>query len=141
LDNIKVSLSITLPGRVLFSKRDCLKEVFETRTLKNGSKKTFRKMVPIHEMEDSFKLLVDKFENNQRIVQPYIVNIRKCKPATQTLNISEIAYKYMISKECPYFMKPKEWAPMNKKLRLEAHLKNIAESLGGEVLGYHVFDD
>lgn len=142
MDNIKVSLQITLPGRVMWSKRDCLKLVRENKTLKDGSTKTFKKLVPEEGKWEQFKLMVDIYEGKKkRGVQSYFINYRGCKPATQTLNISEVAYKYMVSKECPYFMKPREWAPMSKKMRLEAHLNNIAESLGGKVLDYHVFDD
>jgi hypothetical protein len=133
MDNIKVSLQITLPGRVLWSKRDCLKLVYETKTMKNGTKKTFKRLIPEEDKWEQYKLKVYN--------SPYIINYRGCKPATQTLNISEIAYKYMVSKECPAFMKPKEWASMSKKMRLETHLNNIAESLGGKVFKYHVFED
>jgi hypothetical protein len=131
MDQIKVSLNVILPGRVMFSKRDCLKEVVEKKELKNGKTKYLTKLV----QDDT------KFETLKIPLSPLIVRYRKSIPATQTLNISCDSYRYMTSKECPAFMRPKEWASMSKKMRLESHLKNIAESLGGKLGTYHVFED
>lgn len=63
------------------------------------------------------------------------------KPASQHINMTEEAYKYMISSECPYWSKPKVWNNLSEKERLEAHLQRIAEHLGGTVISYKVFED
>jgi hypothetical protein len=47
----------------------------------------------------------------------------------------------MISKECPYFSKPKDWARMSKIKRLEAHLEETCKALGGISYTYQVFED
>ena len=65
---------------------------------------------------------------------------RNCIPAVQNINISKESYMYMI-KECPSFIKPKDWARMGKIKKLEAHLKDIAEAVGGTLLHYHIFED
>ena len=67
---------------------------------------------------------------------------RKCKPATQSLNMSKEAYEYMIDKDsCPSWSKPGKWAAMSEKERLEAHLQRTVEHLGGTSYTYQVFED
>ena len=67
---------------------------------------------------------------------------RKCKPATQSLNMSKEAYEYMIDKDsCPSWSKPGKWAAMSEKERLEAHLQRTVEYLGGISYTYQVFED
>lgn len=63
------------------------------------------------------------------------------KPASQHINLTEEAYNYMISNECPYWAKPKVWNSLSKKKRLEAHLQNITESLGGKSYIYVIFEE
>ena len=54
------------------------------------------------------------------------------KPASQHINISVEAYRYMTSNECPYWAKPKVWAIMSETQRLEAHLQKTCEHVGGK---------
>ncbi len=63
------------------------------------------------------------------------------KPAIQHINMSKDAYEYMISDECPSWVKPKMWAKMNEKQRLESHLQRTCEHLGGKSFIYKVLDD
>lgn len=65
----------------------------------------------------------------------------EAKPASQHINMTEEAYKYMISSECPYWSKPKVWNNLSEKERLEAHLQRTAESLGGKSYSYVIFED
>lgn len=51
------------------------------------------------------------------------------------------AYEYMIGKEAPYFVKPRDWEKLTKNQRLEAHLKRICEELGGVRFTYVVLDN
>jgi hypothetical protein len=69
------------------------------------------------------------------------VYTRKCIPASQSINISKDSYDYMTKGDCPAFSKPKEWAKLSKKAKLEAHLQSIMEHLGGISYTYQVFDD
>jgi hypothetical protein len=138
MDAIKVTLNVILPGRVMYSKHDSKKLVETTKTLKTGVTKKIKKLVWDNDKTESFNVSVID-EGNSR--QNLIIVVRGNKPATQCLNINEQSYNYMVSKECPYFSKPKEWATLSKKKRLEAHLADIAESLGGKVSSYNVYDD
>ena len=133
MSEIKLSLSIELRGSTMFSKEECLKTTQETITTKNGRKRTVTKVV-----EDW-----DKMENTNG-TNPEIITFhtRKCKPATQSLNMSKEAYEYMIDKDsCPSWSKPGKWAAMSKKERLEAHLQRTVEYLGGTSYTYQVFED
>lgn len=65
----------------------------------------------------------------------------EAKSASQHINMTEEAYKYMISSECPYWSKPKVWNNLGEKERLEAHLQRTAESLGGKSYSYVIFED
>lgn len=95
--DIKVNLTITLPGRVKIS-----------------------------EVEVS-KKLKDK--------------VFKTKDAKQVIKLSREAYNFMTSNYCPENFKSKNWSQMGKKARLETHLKEIAEALGGKMLSYQIFEN
>lgn len=62
----------------------------------------------------------------------------EAKPAFQSIKITKESYNYMISKECPSWMKPKEWFKMNKTQRLEAHFQRTCEYLGGKSYSYTI---
>lgn len=63
------------------------------------------------------------------------------KPANKHINMGVEAYKYMTSKECPYWAKPKVWATMSETQRLEAHLQRVCEHAGGKSFTYEVLGD
>lgn len=139
MSEIKVNLSIVLPGRTMWSKEECLKTT--QREIKSKGKKRFE---TVTEVKDWSKLerqhcKVRLKDNRTESITYYV---RKCKPAAQSLNISKDAYLYYVSKDSMLVgYKPAKWATMTKKERLEAHLKNICEGLGGKSFTYHVFED
>lgn len=91
---------------------------------------------------DTFSMRVEgKKSDGKKDIQTITVKTRKCKPAGQSLNLSMDAYEYMIGKEAPYFVKPRDWEKLTKKQRLEAHLKRICEELGGVSFTYAVLDN
>jgi len=141
---VKVSLTIGLPGAIMWSKEECLKTTQKVIERKTKSGKVFKKTIHV-QTEDLDKMtkgsvrITDKNGKNPEIITFYT---RKCKPATQTINMSKEAYEYMISKNsCPSCFKPREWSAMNKKERLEAHLKRTVEHLGGASYSYQIFGD
>lgn len=118
-NTIKVSLNVVLPGRTMLSQQ-----------VAENTPDSF----------DEFKVEVSgpKGENREVLT----VQTRKCAPASQSLNIGKDAYDAMIDKElCPYWCKAGTWAGMNDMMRLEAHLKRIAEGLDGTSFTYQVFED
>lgn len=140
MSEIKLSLSIELRGSTMFSKKECLKTTQETITTKNGRKRTVTKVVEDWDkMEKHTMRVTDKDGTNPEIIT---LHTRKCKPATQSLNMSKEAYEYMIDKDsCPSWSKHGKWAAMREKERLEAHLQRTVEHLGGVSYAYQVFED
>lgn len=144
MSEIKLSLSIELQGSTMFSKEECLKTTRKVIERKTKSGKVLKKTIYV-QTEDLDKMtkgsarITDKNGKNPEIIT---FHTRKCKPATQTINMSKEAYEYMISKDsCPPCFKPREWSAMNKKERLEVHLKRTVEHLGGTSYSYQIFGD
>ena len=141
-NEIKVSLNIILPGRVMLSKAECLKTTQKEITRKRKNGQSYKKVVDV-QVEDPDKMDKDtiRVTDNGKNYETLTVYTRKCKPATQSINLYKDTYDYMVSKECPEWCKVSMWNQMGKKARLEAHLKRIAEHLGGKLQSYQVFDD
>lgn len=144
MSEIKLSLSIELQGSTMFSKDECLKTTHKVIEKKTKAGKIYKKTIKVR-VEDW-----DKMEKHTvrmagiNGANPEIITFhtRKCKPATQSLNISKEAYEYMIDKDsCPSWSKPGKWAAMSKKERLEAHLQRTVDHLGGISYTYQVFED
>ena len=126
MNEIKVSLSITLQGGVMYSQEQA--KALEKEKAGTGY--------------DTFNMRVEgKKSDGEKDVQTITVKTRKSKPASQSLNLSMDAYNYMVSNEAPYFVKPRDWERLTKKQRLEAHLKRIVEGLGGVSFTYAVLDN
>lgn len=124
-NEIKVSLSVTLQGSVMYSQEQA--KALEEEKVGTGY--------------DTFNMRVEgKKSDGRKDVQTITVKTRKSKPASQSLNLSMDAYNYMVSNEAPYFVKPRDWERLTEKQRLEAHLKRIVEELGGVSFTYAVLD-
>lgn len=127
MNDVKLNLNIILPGSVMLSSKECEenpkrnyeKQVIRVETIKQDKKKK-------------------KYIKNVEYLDIYV---RKCRTASQSINMTKQAYDYMTSKECPYFAKPKDWARMSKVKRLEAHLEETCKALGGISYTYQVFED
>ena len=128
MSEVKLSLSIKLPGRVMLSQEGA--KALEQQGLAGFTKHSL--VVEMHKRMGK-KVKVDK--------ETIHFKIRNTVPAIQNINISKDAYIYMTGKECPSFITPKDWSRMSKVKKLEAHLNEIAESRGGKVLHYHIFED
>lgn len=128
MSEIKVSLSIELPGGTMLSQK--LAESFEEQNLAGFTK---------HSMSvDNHTKVGKKIKTEREIIH---FKTRNSIPAYQSLNISKEAYIYMTGKECPSFISQKDWVRLSKSKKLEMHLNEIASSLGGKIANYHVFED
>lgn len=125
MNEIKVSLSIVLQGSIMYSQEQA--KALEEEKVGTGY--------------DTFNMRVEGLKNGKKDAETITVKTRKCKPAGQSLNLSMDAYEYMIGKEAPFFVKPRDWEKLTKKQRLEAHLKRIVEGLGGVSYTYTVHDN
>lgn len=124
MDNIKVTFNIALPGRVMYEESVCQSDKSKYNHCTISLEHTYRK---------GKKLTIKK--------EPFHFNVRKSIPAVQCINLNEDTYNYMVSKEVPSFSNKSTWNKMSKKLRLNAHLEEIAQSLGGTLLEFTVYDD
>ena len=125
MNEIKVSLSIVLQGSIMYSQEQA--KALEEEKVGTGY--------------DTFNMRVEGLKNGKKDAETITVKTRKCKSAGQSLNLSMDAYEYMIGKEAPFFVKPRDWEKLTKKQRLEAHLKRICEELGGVSFTYAVLDN
>lgn len=117
--NIKISLSIILPGSVMFSKE---------ASFKNAN------IIPARHDKEFLKV-----KDERGHFETITVNTRKCIPAKQVINMTEQAYNYFISEEKPRSYKG-DWRKMSEEAKLNWHMNNIAKSLGGELDDYKVLD-
>ena len=144
MNEIKLSLNVELQGSTMFSKEECLKTTHKVIGKKTKAGKIYKKTIEV-KVEDWDKMEKHSIRvANIKGTNPEIITFhtRKCKPATQSLNISKEAYEYMIDKDsCPSWSKPGKWAAMSEKERLEAHLQRTVEYLGGISYTYQVFED
>lgn len=125
---IKVNLTIELPGRTMLSKQECLKQLKNNEIVEDFDK-----------MEEFSLRIYDPETKKNLIIKP---RIRKCKPAIQSLNICKEAYEYMIGiGSTPSSIKVNNWLMMSKQSRLEYHLREISESLGGISFTYQIIED
>lgn len=122
---IKISLTIELEGSTLVRKSE--PEVIKYTTIEKNPKLS-KKKKGIETLK-----VVKKGE-----FKHYPLEI---KPASLHVNIGVDAYNYMISSECPYWIKPKVWATMSKKQRLEEHLKRTCEHHRGKSFTYVVLEN
>jgi hypothetical protein len=141
MSEIKINLSIVLPGRIMLSKEECLKTTQKVIENKSKSGKVYKKTINI-QVEDWDKMdkhsvrVADKKKSSEVIT----FHTRKYRPALQSLNINKEAYEDML--RCPPSnIKPIKWAKMTKEQRLEANLQRITEQLGGISYTYKVFED
>lgn len=134
MSEIKLNLSIEIPGRTMFRENECLKKI-ERHLKRNGKTRLL-----IDTVYDS-----DKTEKNILVSDKgdvYTYHTRKCIPARQTVNISKEAYTYMVGNDsASSHITHKAWIGMSKKERLQTHLKMIADDLGGTSYTYKVFED
>lgn len=63
-------------------------------------------------------------------------------PASVSMKLTQDAYDYFTSSDCPpWFKDRKFWSVMKPKQRLETHLKRTCESRGGTGFTYSVLED
>lgn len=154
MTDIKISLTIELPGSTMVSRTDALKTVKVKKRNKNGKPILDKNGNPIiveqivedYSKNDYHELRITDDKGKLSDIVGYFT--RKCKPAYQAINLSREAYEYFISKEKPFNFRTDEnkhpervWKQMTEIQRLEWHLNTYAEAMGGILIDYKVFDD
>ena len=122
-NEVKVSVTITLQGGVMLTHEEA--KAREKQGLASY---------------DNFSMEVSHAKGENKEVIHF--QTRKSVPAIQVLNITNEGYNTMIDALIiPYWSKAGYWTSINSKMRLEAHLQKICESLGGMSYTYTVFED
>lgn len=123
MNEIKVSVNVTLPGDVMLTQAEA--EQLEKNKVGTGY--------------DLTRIRIDDKKGNAGVSN---VRTRKFRPAHQTINMCKEAYDYMTSKDsCPPNIKQFVWAKMKPIQKLEAHLDLVCKHLEGTSYTYKVFDD
>lgn len=122
-NEVKVSVTITLQGGVMLTHEEA--KAREKQGLVSY---------------DNFSMEVSDAKGKNKEVIHF--QTRKSVPAIQVLNITNEGYNTMIDELIiPYWSKAGAWVGINSKMRLEAHLQRICDSLGGMSYTYTVFED
>lgn len=123
MTNIKVNLSILLPGSTMYSVEE------STRIAVNG-----QRAIDTHKHS---KFEMDVMDRGKK--STIKVFTRKSKPAKQVIHLSEEAYNYFTSDDVPYYYKG-VWRSLKTSEKLRWHCQRIAESLGGIVDAIQVLE-
>lgn len=126
MSEIKVRLSLEVPGATMLSSLDCEKM---------SKKDAFNHESIIIEWTEKHGKKVKKHKEHLHI------NTRKSRTAKQNISITKESYEYMISKNCPDTKLSRVWGTMGKKARLEYHFKEIAEYFNAISFSYEILDD
>ena len=145
--DIKVSLTILVPGANMISKEESLKSTQVPVINKKTGKQIFKQGKPVVRevlVEDPAKhdlnhVLISNSKG--KIVDKISFYTRKTVPARRSMNLSREAYEYMVSNEYPEWYKLRDWKNLKKEQRLLLHLERIAQNFGGELEDYIVYDD
>lgn len=123
MDNVKVNLSILLPGGTMLSVEE------STRTAKDGTR-----VIDVHKHN---KTEFDVMDRGKK--ETIKVFTRKSKSAKQVMHLTEEAYDYMTGSEIPPKYKG-VWKGLKPIEKLRWYCNQIAESLGGVVDDIQVLD-
>ena len=131
MSDIKLSVTIVLPGSTMMTSQECDK----------NPKESYK--------DNCITLSVKKYDNKTRKnyfkSEPLRFKTRKCKDASQVIRMTTEAYEYMTSQMFPDWWPsmghPSQWKRMSKEKRLELHLDRLCEHLGGTSYTYAVYND
>lgn len=112
MNDIKIRLSLVIPGATMLSSQEC----------EQNPKENY----------DEHKVIIQfskgKGKKAKELKKFVTIKTRKCNTAKQSINITEEAYNHMISTPTSAKL-ARIWNMMPKKKRLEAHFDLIANDL------------
>lgn len=122
MDNIKLRLNLYVPGAQMLSSQRCEEQPIDSHDVTNI-------------------VVEEKTGKKKGKKETITVLTRKSRLVRQNINLTNEAYDYMIGKEPPYFMSPKQWNSLSKREKLKKHLDLIAENFNAVKYNYDVLDD
>ena len=127
----KLTLNIILPGRVMYSVKEATKVL--QKPVRNNKGKVLKKKgqvvlenveVPSFEYHDTFTVTLN--EDGKEVQQK--VMVRKCKPASQVINMTEDAYNAFVAPSPTPYSYPRKnvpWEKLTKNQRIKWHCEQI----------------
>ena len=89
-----------------------------------------------------FKRLIKQGDKKILVTKYRTVDDIQAVPASVSVKLTQDAYDYFISSECPpWFKDRKSWTGMKPRQRLEAHLRRMSDSRGGTEFTYSILED
>ena len=140
--SIKVNLSIVLQGSTMLSEQECSAKLVEWKYNKRTKKK--EKIITLTSDMDKVtpnRLFLDYKDESGRHKEPIYFLTRNTIPCKKSINISKVAYDYMISSECPEWAKAGEWKQLSRIKKLTQHMQRICENEGGISFEFQIFED
>lgn len=139
-----MTLNVILPGRVMYSVSESTKTL--QKPVRNAKGKVLKKKgqvvlqnveVPDFKYHDTIAVTIDDGGKPQKVM------VRKCRPASQVINMTEEAYNAFIAPFPVPYGYPKggiPWEMLTKNQRIKWHCERIAASLGGSFGGFKVLN-
>lgn len=118
--DVKIVLSLTVPGSVMFTQEDC---------------ENNKRLAKEHKM----RVTLEK-KGGKKVTETLVFFTRKTKDAVRKIKMSREAYDYMI--ETPSDVKlSAKWKSMRKNERLRNHFDLIAKDFNAKNYDYEVLED
>lgn len=144
--DIKVSLTILVPGANMVSKSEALKST-QKQVYNKAGKPVYKQGKPLMRtvlVEDPEKHDLNSMvitNSKGKVVDRISFYTRKSIPARRSMNISREAYEAMVSEVYPEWYKQRNWKNLTKEQRLAIHLERIAKNFNGEIEDFIVYED
>lgn len=128
MNNIKLSVTIVLPGSTMMTSQECEQN-------------------PMNYNDNFLLLTVKKYDPKTKKTyfkkEPLNFKTRGCYDAQQVIKMSDVAYDYMTSSMCPewYPFGINQWKRLPAEARLKEHLNKVCKDLKGKSYSYIIFDD
>ena len=120
MDNIKVRLSICVPGAQMLSSQECDKNPKDSY--------------------DTVRITINAREKGKQVKKTYVSKVRKSRTVNQVINITEESYKYMVTTP-PANIPHKVWSNLPRKERLKCHFDLISHDLNGISYTFDILDN
>lgn len=117
MNNIKISISFSIPGSIMFQEKDSKGE-------------------PVRYNLNT--IAVSDRKNSKTETLTY--KTAKCKPCTQPINMTEEAYKDMMSTPI-HNISLNHWKRMSEKQKVAEHLKDIQHDLHATSFEFTIYED
>lgn len=156
MDDVKITVKFTLPGRVLYKEEGPYETV--KPSFKNAKCTIYKPVTsPDPNKYDKHILEVDDSRGNYDRITFFT---RKTIPASQIIKISKQAYDYYVSNDAPssYKVPPTfkisrkqfqegvrpatvAWSRLSKEEKIAYHLRELCLSLGGQLESFEILND